>query len=136
MSREEALKDWLPIIRQMVKGTEVYEEALDMAIKTLQKEPCGDAVSRQAVIDKMRERDEEVSCLTVKDVRELPPVTLQQKMGRCKDCKYFEYDSVAEVHGIPLIVAHEICKRWGDGCQSKEDGYCFLFEPKTQEVEG
>ena len=49
---------------------------------------------------------------------------------RCKDCKYFEYDSAAKVDGIPLIVAHEICKRWGNGCKTKEDGYCFLFEPK------
>ena len=50
--------------------------------------------------------------------------------GHCKDCKYFEYDSVAEVDGIPLIVAHEICKRWGDGCKTRENGYCFLFEPQ------
>jgi len=52
------------------------------------------------------------------------------KMKRCKDCKYFEYDSVAKVDGIPLIVAHEICKRWSDGCKTSENGYCFLFEPK------
>lgn len=67
MSREEALKDWLPIIRQKVKGTEVYEEALEMAIKALEQEhcevsqglvkdsqgfsqePCGDCISREAV---------------------------------------------------------------------------------------
>ena len=52
------------------------------------------------------------------------------EQGHCKDCKYFEYDSLAKVDGIPLIVAHEICKRWGDGCKSSEDGYCFLFEPR------
>ena len=52
------------------------------------------------------------------------------KMKRCKDCKHFEYDSVANVDGIPLIVAHEICKRWGEGCKTSENGYCFLFEPK------
>ena len=57
----------------------------------------------------------------------------EPKMGYCKECKYFEYDSVAKVDGIPLIVAHEICKRWGDGCKTKEDGYCFLFEPKESE---
>ena len=55
------------------------------------------------------------------------------KMKRCKDCKYFEYDSVAKVDGIPLIVAHEICSRWGDGCKTSENGYCFLFEPKEEE---
>lgn len=52
--------------------------------------------------------------------------------GHCKDCKYFEYDSVAKVDGMPLIVAHEICTKWGDGCKSKEDGYCFLFEPRKK----
>ena len=54
----------------------------------------------------------------------------EPKTGRCKDCKYFEYDSVAKVDGIPLIIAHEICNRWGDGCKTREDGYCFLFEPQ------
>ena len=58
----------------------------------------------------------------------------ESKIGYCKDCKYFEYDSVAKVDGIPLIVAHEICSRWGDGCKTKEDGYCFLFETQESEV--
>ena len=53
--------------------------------------------------------------------------------GQCKDCKHFEYDSVAKVDGIPLIVAHEICSRWGEGCKTREDGYCFLFEPQESE---
>ena len=56
----------------------------------------------------------------------------EPKTGHCKDCKYFEYDSVAKVDGIPLIVAHEICKRWSDGCKTKEDGYCFMFEPQER----
>ena len=56
------------------------------------------------------------------------------KTGHCKDCKYFEYDSVEKVDGIPLIVAHEICNKWGDGCKTREDGYCFLFEPQESEV--
>ena len=54
-------------------------------------------------------------------------------LPRCKDCKYFEYDSVAQVDGIPLIVAHEICNKWGEGCKTREDGYCFLFEPQESE---
>lgn len=47
---------------------------------------------------------------------------------RCKDCKYFEYDHVENVDGIPLIVAHEICTRWSDGVKTSENGYCFLGE--------
>lgn len=58
---------------------------------------------------------------------------VQPKTGHCKECKYFEYDSMAKVDGIPLIVAHEICSKWGDGCKTKEDGYCFLFEPREEE---
>ena len=65
------------------------------------------------------------------DILNLPSVT-PQPVGHCKECKYFEYDSVAKINEIPLIVAHEICKKWGDGCQSKEDGYCFLFEPREK----
>ena len=48
-------------------------------------------------------------------------------LPRCKNCEYFEYDSVAKVDDIPLIVAHEICSKWGNGCKTMEDGYCFLF---------
>ena len=59
----------------------------------------------------------------------------EPKTGHCKDCKYFEYDSVARLDGIPLIVAHEICNKWGDGCKTKEDGYCFLFEPQERSGE-
>lgn len=66
-------------------------------------------------------------------LHDLPSVTCSKKPNRCKDCKYFEYDSVAKVDGIPLIVAHEICSRWGDGCKTREDGYCFLFEPQESE---
>lgn len=55
-----------------------------------------------------------------------------ERTWHCKDCKYFEYDSVAKVDGIPLIVAHEICLRWGDGCKTSEDGYCFMYEPQER----
>ena len=57
----------------------------------------------------------------------------ESNIGHCKDCRYFEYDSVAKVDGIPLIVAHEICNKWSDGCKTREDGYCFLFEPQEGE---
>jgi hypothetical protein len=55
--------------------------------------------------------------------------------GHCKDCKFFERDSVAKVDEMPLIVAHEICSKWGDGCKTKENGFCFMFEPRKSEEE-
>lgn len=51
---------------------------------------------------------------------------------RCKDCKYFELNHLENVNGIPLIVAHEICTKWGDGCKTTSDGYCFLAERKEE----
>ena len=73
--------------------------------------------------------DDDITCI----LEEVPPVTPQPKVGRCKDCKYFEYDSVAKVNGMSLVVAHEICSKWGNGCKTKEYGYCFLFEPQESE---
>ena len=52
----------------------------------------------------------------------------------CKDCKFFDYDSTAKVDGIPLIVAREICNRWGDGCKTREDGWCFLAEQREEQA--
>lgn len=98
----------------------------------------GDVISRQAVnalVDELaRAISDERCCMSrgrstatiMQDILDLPSV--KPNTGHCKDCKYFEYDNVAKVNGIPLIVVHEICNKWGDGCKTKEDGYCFLFE--------
>ena len=96
-------------------------------IKTLEQEPCEDAVSRQAVLELVANYDLSMGQV-VKCIHALPPVTPQQNLGHCKDCKYFEYDSVAKVNEVPLIVAHEICNKWGNGCKTSENGYCFMFE--------
>ena len=97
-----------------------------------------DVISRQAVLEKaisvpiakVVTEDEVIyrKVVFVDDIENLPPVT-PQKTGHCKDCRYFQYDYAANVDGIPLILAHELCKRWGDGCKTKADGYCFLYEP-------
>lgn len=125
------------------------KEALDKVIESLEQDSCYDCISRQAVIDLMRSLTR--WCVRSEDgkfnnvgllyddvmfgIEQLPSVTPKPTMGQCRDCKYFEYDSVAKVDGIPLIVAHEICSKWSDGCKTSENGYCFLFEP-LEESEG
>lgn len=47
-----------------------------------------------------------------------------EEVVRCKDCTHFHYDFWANVNGIPLIVGHEICDFWGNGCKTQEDGFC------------
>lgn len=51
---------------------------------------------------------------------------------RCRDCKHFELDHWEKANGIPLIVAHEICMKWGDGCKTSPDGFCFMAEKKEE----
>jgi hypothetical protein len=101
------------------------------------REQTEDAISRQAVDEAIYDysRSCDVNYAQIMEyIDKIPSVNPQPKTGHCKDCKYFEYNSAAKVDGIPLIVAHEICKRWGDGCKTSENGYCFLFE--QQESEG
>ena len=66
----------------------------------------------------------------ISDVEELP--SAEPEIIRCKDCKYYELDSLANVNGIPLIVAHHICKRWGNGCKTDKNGFCFMGEKVTE----
>ena len=53
-------------------------------------------------------------------------------MIRCRDCLHFRTDVWSQVSGIPLIVGHEICRKWGGGCKTSPDGYCFMGERKEQ----
>lgn len=94
-----------------------------------------DLISRQAAIDGLKGCmcEDWVKTLFATMVKQLPSVT--HKSGKCKNCKYFEYDSMAKVDGIPLIVAHEICNKWGNGGKTSEDGYCYLFEPQERSEE-
>lgn len=60
----------------------------------------------------------------------------QQELIRCKDCKFFEYDHLERVDGKPIIVAHEICNFWGNGCKTSENGFCYKAEPMIQDARG
>ena len=52
---------------------------------------------------------------------------------QCKECRYFEKDSWGNFNGIPLIIAHEICKFWGKGgCKTNSEGYCFAGEKRKE----
>ena len=118
-------------------------ETLVNAIKNSKvQEPCEDAISRQAAIDIIQnwldfdagysDGEKNVMGCAIDELKGLPSVRVAEKVGECKACKYFEYDSFAKVNGIPLIVAHEICSKWGDGCKTRENGYCFLFENREE----
>ena len=54
----------------------------------------------------------------------------------CKECRFYEEDSWADINDTPMIVAHGICKRWGHGCKTVPEGFCFLGEPQEVVVKG
>lgn len=89
MTREQAIAILNHNVSACLHGTE-WGEALDMAIKALEAEPCEDCISRQAVLDCQRfvydETGEELEVVHVESVLNLPSVTPQPKAGCCEDC--------------------------------------------------
>lgn len=55
---------------------------------------------------------------------------MEEKIIRCRDCRHFKTDVWADYGGFPLIVAHEMCMKWGGGCKTSPDGFCFMAERK------
>ena len=52
---------------------------------------------------------------------------------QCKDCKWFKLDVWGELNGIPVIVAHEMCKFWGNGCKTNPNAFCSYGERRDDE---
>lgn len=55
---------------------------------------------------------------------------------RCKDCKHFsKEDYFVDIgNGRKLLAGGDVptCKKWGNGCYTREDGYCYLAERRTE----
>lgn len=97
MTREEA-KIWLNKLYTRTDITneygdmedmQPYEEALDMAIKTLEQEPCDDCISRQAMHIELEKwitygeyKYSNATKYLYDRIDRLPSVSPQQKMGR------------------------------------------------------
>ena len=104
-----------------------------MAIKTLQQAPCEDCISRQAVLDKAvyTETEEGWSGMTVdvKDIESLPSVTPQQKIGKCKHCRWQKDSDGVYRRGVGTESRCPINRI--EVLEGK--GYCYMFEPKESE---
>ena len=49
----------------------------------------------------------------------------------CKDCKYFRSKVYSYAFGKPVEINSNVCNRLG--IATKQDGFCFLAEPKSSE---
>jgi len=87
MTREEAISILHGIRADNLNFDDLYTKdkynALSMAIKALEQEPCEDAISRQAVLDKKElvelEDGQSFYCISPEDVETLPSVTPQRR---------------------------------------------------------
>lgn len=130
MTREEAmafLQGRIDLIDKYYPQIEDYRDALDIAIKALEQEPCEDVVSRQSVLNTLDKRFDSIPVgqtteilLLRKDLRELPPATLTQKKGkweqygdfwkekyRCSECKEEQ---------PKILCGEQIIGHWSDYC--------------------
>ena len=104
MTREEASFYLANMDRKYME--EGMSEALDMAIKALEQEPCADAISRQEALNAITMA--EVRWQAVDNVNKLPSVTPQQRTGRwikqnygwnwqCSECGFVTPPSAKEI---------------------------------------
>lgn len=158
MTREEEL-DWLCRLRSEIYVFMPIEwlipmnDALDMAIKTLEQKPCDDAISRQAVLIAIKNLYPDKPIVDImgarqkwfekhkpyfeceKVVEQLPSVTPQPKMGRWLHREIMDYLDKNEV-----IHNHFMCQDCGfihdfiDG-HTAQYKYCPSCGAKMQEVE-
>lgn len=93
-----------------------------------------DYISRDDAIDCVlgqycasSDETEEALGNAIEEIKKRPAADVVEVI-RCKDCKYFSLDKWGKVNDIPLIVAHEICDFWGEGCKTDKDAYCSFAE--------
>lgn len=60
------------------------------------------------------------------DIRNAPTVDAVEVV-RCKDCKHYLRNKIYVVDGMPLM-GNQVCEKWGDGCRTDENGFCFMGE--------
>lgn len=122
----------------------ICREAEETAIRALEQQPCDDAISRQAVLDRIRESIETYHNQYTTDmlnmwglftqfIKEMPPVTPQQKYG-----KWIKHPEI-ETSTPEYLMFYE-CSECGDKqCFCKSDlhkkRFCNSCGVKMQESE-
>lgn len=132
MTKDEAIKELTDLLPEEFLSE--YTDAIKMAIEALEQEPCGDCISREAVMHILDEvggdfdspREAVVPIDYIADmVSDLPPVTPQSKVG------YW----IEHVHnGIHYIECPK-CSSWFLRMYLTRNSYCPNCGCKMQEVE-
>lgn len=147
MTFEEAREIFLNRGYEQVDGGSIYNadkwrDSVIVISDWLQKEPCEDAISRQAVLDKADYTETENGwcgrTVDVKDVESLPPVTPQPKTGYW--IKWYEQkENDGCIEHIPHCKCSECGKEY-DPHSSQFVKYCNkcgakMIEPQEEKTE-
>ena len=83
-AKEKLYMEWQKFLEDNIDYAGI-SKAYQTAFKALEQEPCDDAISRQAVLDKKElvelEDGQSFYCISPEDIETLPPVTPQPKTG-------------------------------------------------------
>lgn len=140
----------------------VAKEALDIAIKALEQEPCGDAISRTKAIKTIQRygvgaldfedyTPEQAERFVINQLNELPSVLPQQKVGKWimkhrtynKVKHYTGQDEMGEIHTISVLERYEVdepyCSECGKLAGDTSQDFCCacgakMVEPQESEV--
>ena len=59
-----------------------------------------------------------------------------KELIKCRHCKFYVVkEHWWESDGVPILCADccPTCTKWGDGCMTNPDGYCFLAERREDD---
>jgi hypothetical protein len=103
MTREEAIKLVKEVTGMSLDWDDAHYEALQMAIKALEQEPCEDAVSRKAVVEYIKNSDAELghdseNDIVVEDILNMPTIIEADK----------GYEAKVITHGNCMMCGKEL----------------------------
>lgn len=81
---------------------------------------CGD----NSALERIRKLEQEVA--------RIMPITDAVEVVRCKDCKYYLRNKIYAIEGMP-IMGNKVCKKWGGGCATDENGFCYMGERREDD---
>lgn len=93
MTREEAKEKLKTVLkgRKDKRGKTETDEALEMAIKALEQEPCEDAISREEIKNMIKTKFPMCMGL-IREIDSLPSVEPASSHFDCEDCMFYPSD--------------------------------------------
>lgn len=119
-----------PYLMAIAQGTPLTNKALEQESKSIQEKQAESERYQKAFDDGYANGYSQARFDYEPKTDTLDKVLSEQIKGRCFECIHFELDAMIDCDGVPLIGAHKICNKWGRGCKTDTNGYCFMFEGK------